>query len=234
MQQGELRYVLRRVGPAEGAQVGGDRTEPGRGQRRQLVPPRVPGLGEALAQDHQRPRALLGDVNADAVRLDDAVRRPGRLAFPRGLARPSRPRRLRARVGSQARRRWPSRRPSCSGDRGRRYRRSASCGCARWPRAQARASPSPAEAGSPPPQTSMRRVPARLGKVLLHIAAEDHYLRVHTDGGSILDLFNPGAITQGAAPPAVWETLAAELVGERRFRERPAACPGVRDDKYGS
>ena len=46
-----------------------------RGSRRaasagELVAPRVPGLGEAVAEQDERARALLGDVHADAVGVD--------------------------------------------------------------------------------------------------------------------------------------------------------------------
>src|SRR5919108_1910505 len=46
---------------------------PRRRQRRQLVPPGVPTLREAMAQDDQRALALLGDMHPDPVCCDEAV-----------------------------------------------------------------------------------------------------------------------------------------------------------------
>jgi len=36
--------------------------------------PRIPALREAVAQDDERPFPLLGKVDVDAIRLDDAMR----------------------------------------------------------------------------------------------------------------------------------------------------------------
>jgi hypothetical protein len=44
------------------------------GKRAELVAPGIPGFGKAMAQKHQRPLALLGDMEADAVRFDGALR----------------------------------------------------------------------------------------------------------------------------------------------------------------
>jgi hypothetical protein len=44
-----------------------------RGKRANLVPPRIPGLGKAMGQQHQRPLALLGDVETDAVAFDNSL-----------------------------------------------------------------------------------------------------------------------------------------------------------------
>src|SRR5262249_33218977 len=52
------------------AQVGRDRVEPGPGERRQLVPPDLSGVREAVQQQHGRPVALLDEVEAEAVCLD--------------------------------------------------------------------------------------------------------------------------------------------------------------------
>jgi hypothetical protein len=61
------------VGPAIAALIGGHGVVAGLGQRDELVAPGVPGFGEAVEQDDERPRAALGDVHADAVSLDDAM-----------------------------------------------------------------------------------------------------------------------------------------------------------------
>src|SRR5205807_10672592 len=61
----------RLVGAAVPTLVGGDGVVPGPGQRRQLVPPRVPELGEAVAEHDERALPLLGDVHVDAVGADD-------------------------------------------------------------------------------------------------------------------------------------------------------------------
>ena len=54
-----------------------------RSQRRELMPPRVPELGEAVTQEHQRAFAGLRHVHLDAVGLDGAVTDPGHLRSPR-------------------------------------------------------------------------------------------------------------------------------------------------------
>ncbi len=74
MQQGVLVDRLRSVGPAVTAHVGRDGVESGCRQRRELVAPRIPALRKAVAQDHERPFPLLGKVEMDAVRLDNAMR----------------------------------------------------------------------------------------------------------------------------------------------------------------
>ena len=61
------------VGLAVAAHVGRDGMVAGRGERGELMPPRVPRLGEAVAEQHERALALLGDVHADAVGVDGAV-----------------------------------------------------------------------------------------------------------------------------------------------------------------
>src|ERR1043165_7570135 len=65
--------------PAPAARVRGHRVVAGLGQRGELVAPRVPRLRKAVAEHHQRSRALLGQVHADPVCLDRAV--PDHRAF---------------------------------------------------------------------------------------------------------------------------------------------------------
>jgi hypothetical protein len=68
--QGEVGRVVaagRSVAAADAAQVHGDGTEPGVGERDQQVPPGPPELREAVQQHHQRSVADFGDVEAGAV-----------------------------------------------------------------------------------------------------------------------------------------------------------------------
>src|SRR5262249_37774512 len=59
-------------------------------QRRELMPPGIPALGKAVAEDDERAFTLLGDVQADAVRLDHAMRHLGhRRIHPRCRLRAS-------------------------------------------------------------------------------------------------------------------------------------------------
>ena len=71
---------LRPVGPSVPAHVGRHRAKARLGERGQLVAPRVPRLGKAVAKDDERAHARLGDVHLDAVGLDDGV-----LEFHAGL-----------------------------------------------------------------------------------------------------------------------------------------------------
>ncbi len=73
MQQRVPVDLRRLVGPPVAAQVGCDRTEPGCGEGRQLMAPRIPNLGKAVAQQDQRAFALLRDMHADAVGIDGAM-----------------------------------------------------------------------------------------------------------------------------------------------------------------
>ena len=59
---------------AEAALIGRDRVVAGRRERRNLVTPRVRELGKAVAQDHERTGARLGDRELDAVHGDGASR----------------------------------------------------------------------------------------------------------------------------------------------------------------
>ena len=70
-----VRVERERLGRAPvAAYVDGDRMVAGLGEGRQLVAPGVPGLGEAVHEQHQRPRALLGDVDATGRDVDQAMR----------------------------------------------------------------------------------------------------------------------------------------------------------------
>ena len=62
----------RHVGGAVAPLVGSEHVEPGVAERAQLVSPRVPALGEPVAQHDRRPvlGPRLGDVHADAVGVD--------------------------------------------------------------------------------------------------------------------------------------------------------------------
>ena len=64
---------LRRVGLAVAALIGCDRAEAGVGERLQLVAPRVPELGKAVAEEHREAAAGFDDVHADAVGVDVLV-----------------------------------------------------------------------------------------------------------------------------------------------------------------
>ena len=74
----ELRQRVRRPparlgGQVVAAQVGRDDAEPGLGQRRDLVPPAVPELREAVQEHDQRAFALLDVVQADGSELGVAL-----------------------------------------------------------------------------------------------------------------------------------------------------------------
>ena len=74
------RVLVDRLGavrPAIAAHVGRHGVEPSFGQRHELMPPRIPKLRKAVAQQDERTLALLGQVHADAVGLDRAVPQPG-------------------------------------------------------------------------------------------------------------------------------------------------------------
>ena len=73
MEQGVLVDGLWALGLAVAAHVGGDGAVAGLRQGVELVAPGIPGLREAVAEQHQRAAAFLGDVHADAVGLDQAV-----------------------------------------------------------------------------------------------------------------------------------------------------------------
>jgi hypothetical protein len=64
---------LRRVAAAVPPLVRGNGVEARRRERDELVPPRVPALGEPVEQQHGRPGAGLGEVQADPFDLDVPV-----------------------------------------------------------------------------------------------------------------------------------------------------------------
>src|SRR5262249_35662110 len=74
--------LRRRIGLAVAAHVRRHRVEAGAGQRAELVTPGVPGFGKAVTHDDERPHALLGQVDAYAVRLDRAVLELAHGRFP--------------------------------------------------------------------------------------------------------------------------------------------------------
>jgi hypothetical protein len=47
--------------------------ETGRSQRRELVAPGIPALWKAMTEDNERAHALLSDMHAYAIRLNNAV-----------------------------------------------------------------------------------------------------------------------------------------------------------------
>jgi hypothetical protein len=67
--------AARLVGEVVAAHVRRDGAVARSGERRQLEAPGVPELGEAVQEQHDRPFALLDQVEADAVRLDPAMAR---------------------------------------------------------------------------------------------------------------------------------------------------------------
>ena len=72
----EQRVLIDRLGPiglAVPAHVGCHRMEPGVREGPKLVAPGIPGLREAMAENDQGARPLLGDVHSNTVRFDAAV-----------------------------------------------------------------------------------------------------------------------------------------------------------------
>jgi hypothetical protein len=72
-----LLHLLRTVASPIAAQIWCHRTESSLRQRRELMPPGIPALGKAVAEDDERSFTLLGHMQADAVRLDHAMRHLG-------------------------------------------------------------------------------------------------------------------------------------------------------------
>ncbi len=70
VQDAVVGHVLGVVAAAVPALVRRDHPEAGLGQRPELVPPGVPGLREAVQQQHERALALLRDVQLNAVHVD--------------------------------------------------------------------------------------------------------------------------------------------------------------------
>ena len=87
MEQSVLVDRFRAVGPAIAAHVRRHRTEPGFGEGRELMAPRITQFGKAVAQQDQRTRARFGEMHPDAVGRDRAVRRLRRHGAPPSLQR---------------------------------------------------------------------------------------------------------------------------------------------------
>ena len=75
MQQRVLVDRLGRLGAAVAAHVGRHAAKAGRAHRRELMPPRVPALRPAMAEQHQRTAADLGVAHLDVVGLGGLERR---------------------------------------------------------------------------------------------------------------------------------------------------------------
>ena len=73
VQERVLVDLARPIGLPISPHFGRHGVEAGARERGKLVSPRIPGLGEAVAEDRQRSPALLGDVHPDAVRRDEPV-----------------------------------------------------------------------------------------------------------------------------------------------------------------
>ena len=74
---------LGRLGAAVAAHVGRDAAEAGGADRLELMPPRVPALRPAMAEQHQRAAAGLGVAHVDAVGLGGLERRAHALFLQR-------------------------------------------------------------------------------------------------------------------------------------------------------
>ena len=111
-------HLLRTVAAPIAAQVGGHRAEPGLRQRPELMPPGIPALGKAVAEDDERTFTLLGHVQADAVRLDHPMRHLGHRRIHPGCRLWASP----ARLGSSG-----LERPRESGADGERAARPRAC-----------------------------------------------------------------------------------------------------------
>ena len=82
VQQRVLVHRLRRLGPAIAAHIRRHRMEPRRRQRRQLMPPGIPGFRKPMAQQHHRSLALLGNAHAQAIGLDHPMRDAAHATLP--------------------------------------------------------------------------------------------------------------------------------------------------------
>src|SRR5205807_10382686 len=67
---------LRAVGATVAPLVGRHRVVAGLAEGAKLVPPRVPGLRPAVAQQHERPCTVFGDVHSNAIGFNDPVHGP--------------------------------------------------------------------------------------------------------------------------------------------------------------
>jgi beta-galactosidase len=70
MQHRVLLDLVRAIGAPIAAHIDGDRAKAFLGQHRNLMAPRVPALGKAVAEQHRRAVALFHHVDVDAVRVD--------------------------------------------------------------------------------------------------------------------------------------------------------------------
>ena len=59
--------------------------EAGLGQRRELMAPGIPALRKAVTEDDERTHALLSDVHANTIRLDNAMLHLAHHDLQRGL-----------------------------------------------------------------------------------------------------------------------------------------------------
>src|SRR5215211_8712323 len=66
---------FRPIALAIAAHIGRHRVKTRGSERGNLVAPGIPGFRKAVAEQHQRPAALFGDVEANAVALDYPLRR---------------------------------------------------------------------------------------------------------------------------------------------------------------
>src|SRR4029078_5305335 len=73
---------LRPVVLAVAANVRSHSVEAGFGQRGELMAPGIPGFRESVTQDYRRPGALLGDIEADNIALDDLLHKFAHVFLP--------------------------------------------------------------------------------------------------------------------------------------------------------
>src|SRR5712671_3272470 len=73
MEQRVLINRLGAVGPTIATHVWGHCPEPGLGKSGELMTPRVPGLGKPMAEQDERPFALLCHMHVYSVGVDEAV-----------------------------------------------------------------------------------------------------------------------------------------------------------------
>src|SRR5215467_2617453 len=77
MEHGVFLDFLGTVASARATQVGRHCAEPCLRECPELMPPGIPALGKAVAEDDEGARALFGHVYSDAVRFDHAMRHLG-------------------------------------------------------------------------------------------------------------------------------------------------------------
>src|SRR5271165_3512778 len=74
MEHGVLVDRVGTLSLAIAAHVGSHHPEPGLGECRELMAPRIPAFGKAVAQRDEGTLTRFGEVHSDAVGLDGAVR----------------------------------------------------------------------------------------------------------------------------------------------------------------